>query len=130
MCAYELRPHHALCMRFFTGHGYSAEFTANMRAVISALERGAEVRICTGPDAICARCPNMQAGRCTSDGKVARYDAAVMALCGLRAGDVTTLDELHAAVERGVLRNGRLGEVCGDCEWSALCQSSPLAAQG
>lgn len=114
-------------MCFFTGHGYSEEFTANMRGVICALERGAEARICSGPDAICARCPNMQAGRCTSEGKAARYDAAVMALCGLRPGQCVTAAQLRRAVIDGILRPDRLDGVCGDCEWSPICRNMSRA---
>ena len=122
MSTYDLRPHHALCMCFFTGRGYSADFIANMDMVLRDLERGATARICAGSDALCAHCPNLQAGRCASAGKVARYDAAVMALCGLHECDIVTAAELRRAVIGNILRPGKLAAVCGDCEWSGLCQ--------
>ena len=40
-----LRPHHLLCIQKFTGHGYSADFTAHMTAVVSELAENPETAV-------------------------------------------------------------------------------------
>ena len=36
--------------------------------------------------------------------------------------DIVTAAELRRAVIGNILRPGKLAAVCGDCEWSGLCQ--------
>ncbi len=122
MCSYKLRPHHSLCIRFFRGSGYSPAFVENMSRVIAAL--GADdpaVTLTCSADAICAACPNDRGGVCESAEKVARYDDAVARLTGLNEGDELRWSALCARVDEAILRPGRRGEVCGDCQWSDLC---------
>ena len=122
MSSCNLRPHHGLCIRFFEGKGYSPEFADNMADVIRTLE-GADIRLAAGVDAICTACPNNEAGVCLHADKVRRYDEAVLAACGLTAGQVLGWRELSELVGSSIIRAGRLREICGDCAWSAICQS-------
>ena len=122
MCTCDLRPHHALCTRFFTGKGYSPEFTRNMERVLGQLRGGAQVRMVAGADSLCAACPNLAQGVCSSAEKVERYDAAVLALCGIEPGRELNYAELSALVDRSILAPRLLDDVCGDCEWHSLCR--------
>ena len=49
-----LRPHHGMCLSYFSGKGYSTGFTANMARIKSLLEETDPlVRLTTGMDCIC-----------------------------------------------------------------------------
>lgn len=117
-----LRPHHAVCIRFFRGKGYSPEFAAHMAAVIAGLKADAPVRIVLGADTICSACPGNNAGTCDTAVKSDRYDAAVLKLCGLAYGDELSYGELAALIAEKVIECGLREEVCGDCEWSDICR--------
>ena len=83
MSSCELRPHHALCVGFFRGKGYSEGFVENMSAFIGTL----------------------------------------------RASDpLLTLrwSELSARAREHILSPGRLGEVCGDCQWYEICSQATV----
>lgn len=129
MSRYNLRPHHGLCLHFFRGAGYSEAFVQNMAAIQHALAQNPMVTLVSGADQVCAACHHRvgQAG-CDAQQKVVRYDAAVLALCQCKVGDVLAWDDFFAKVQGRILREHRLGEICADCEWYAICSS--LAAQG
>ena len=118
---FELRPHHGLCLCFFRGKGYSKEFVENMTRIQGALAENPLIRLAGNTDAICAACPNNQAGCCRTAEKVARYDREVLRRCGLFQGDVISFRELDKQIRQGILDEGQREAVCGDCQWSALC---------
>lgn len=119
-----LRPHHGLCGEFFRGEGYSGEFTENMRNVLNRLDSlNPEIRLTSGPDAICERCPNNIDGVCETAEKSCRYDLAVLDLCGLSEGDVLRRNVFRELVREKIILPGRLTEVCGDCRWYGICRS-------
>lgn len=120
-----LRPHHGMCMAYFVGRGYSEEFAAHMAAVLAALTPDAPVRLTTGVDAVCAACPNNLCGVCDTAEKVAAYDRAVLALCGLGEGCVLPFGRFTALVQRTILGPGLRPAVCGGCQWNALCAVQP-----
>lgn len=122
-----MRAHHALCAGFFTGHGYSEDFTRNMERVLAALNEGAPIVLCEGADAICACCPGLERGVCRDSGKVVRYDAATLNALGLRLGQITSWAELRAQVMKRVILPGKLSDICPDCQWRALCQEAARA---
>lgn len=117
-----LRPHHALCIGFFRGKGYSDEFVENMAMVTRRLRaEDPSLSLRRTADAICRSCPNNCGGVCESADKVARYDDAVLRLTGLADGTQLHWSELRALARRHILEPGRLGEVCGDCQWFDIC---------
>jgi len=118
---FSLRPHHALCIGFFQGKGYSGEFTENMKYIVNLLEtENPEVTVTASTDRICSKCPHNQNGVCTSD-KVNTYDKKVLELCGLENGTHIKWEKLRSEVKLKILGNGRLNEVCGDCKWQYIC---------
>ena len=78
--AIRLRPHHGLCIRHFTGKGYSPAFVENMARVIAGLRAAPEtdIELTAGADVLCASCPHNQSGWCASAPKPDRYDRAVL----------------------------------------------------
>ena len=123
MCA-ELRPHHALCVRFFRGYGYSDGFCRSMESVIAVLMKNdPTVTLTDGTDMICSGCPKNADGSCSLSGKAAQYDRKTAELCGLSFGAEIKWSELYGRAYREIVQKGLLGEVCGDCAWSSICSA-------
>lgn len=80
------------------------------------------VRLTDQADEICRACPNNLSGQCESAEKVRRYDREVLSRCGLTAGDVLPYRELTERVRKTILLPGHREEICGDCQWTDLCQ--------
>lgn len=117
-----LRAHHGMCLSFFQGEGYSDGFTQHMAMVQQSLMQDRLVRVVDGVDEICRKCPNRHGDRCVTQEKVWRYDRQVLTLCGLEAGSVLPYSEFHRLVEEQILISGKREEICGSCEWDALCK--------
>lgn len=117
-----LRAHHGLCLRFFQGKGYSGAFVENMAQKKAMLEENSLVRLTDQADEICRACPNNLSGQCESAEKVWCYDREVLSRCGLTAGDVLPYRELTERVRKTILLPGHREEICGDCQWTDLCQ--------
>ena len=120
-----LRAHHGLCLRFFQGKGYSGAFVENMAQKKAMLEENPLVRLTDQADEICRACPNNLSGQCESAEKVRRYDREVLSRCGLTVGDVLPYRELTERVRKTILLPGHREEICGDCQWTDLCQCLP-----
>ena len=121
-----LRPHHALCVLFFEGKGYSPAFIENMTAILA--EPSQMVHITMGCDSLCRDCPHNQDGICDDEVKVAQFDQQVLDLSGeiFQDEQAKFLSEFCQSVYDTILRQGRLAEVCGECEWAPLCQDKWL----
>lgn len=117
----KLRAHHLLCLPNFIGEGYDDAFTANMAAQKRRLAEEGRFTLTWGADDICAACPNRCGADCVTQEKVARYDAAVCRLLGLVPNCRFDAAALEKRVREEIFRAGRLGEICGDCEWYPLC---------
>ncbi len=117
----ELRAHHGLCISHFVGEGYDSAFIENMKKTIQEFTAGTEITVVVRPDQVCARCPHNESGICTSEEKVQHYDRAVLKLCGLKPGAQLCYGEYASLVRQRIISAGRLGEVCGGCQWYSLC---------
>ena len=127
MSGCELRPHHALCVGFFRGKGYSEGFVENMSAFIGTLRASDPLlTLRSAADPLCGSCPHNRGGMCESADKVARYDAAVLRLLALADGAELRWSELSARAREHILSPGRLGEVCGDCQWYEICSQATV----
>lgn len=121
MDIYKIRAHHGMCLAYFKGKGYSAEFTEHMGKVKRELEKNPKVRIIDETDDICGHCPNNVSGVCTSMDKVAGYDHKALALCGLEAGTELEWKAFEGLVRSRILDAGKRKAVCGDCQWNDVC---------
>lgn len=120
-----LRPHHGMCLAYFAGHGYSTDFTSHMERILSVLTPSTPVRLLVKTDAVCAGCPNNQAGLCSKPELVAAYDHAVLERCGLKENAELSFGEFTALVEQNILSSGLRREICGSCQWSGICDAQP-----
>ena len=124
----KIRPHHGLCAEFFRGEGYSGEFAENMGNIISYLrENSPRVVITEGADEICSGCPNLSGGACSGE-KAAKYDRAVLELCGISYGDEMNWNDFSGAVRKNIILQGKLTEICSDCRWFYICGQAESAA--
>ena len=119
MSVHKIRAHHAMCLYFFQGRGYSGEFVENMRRMKAVLEEIPEIHLTDSPDDICAACPNRLTENCAE--KASRYDREVLRRCGLSVGDTLSYEDFSKKVVETILRPGVRGAICGDCQWSSLC---------
>lgn len=126
-----MRGHHLLCALGFRGLGYSAEFSANMAAVLSRLDRAADtpVTVIDTPDAICSAFPADQPGHCTTP-QVIERDRRVIAGMGLKPGAVRSWAELRARLS-GAFQPSDLDSLCATCPWLPLgyCAQGLAAAR-
>src|SRR3990172_4704328 len=85
-----LRAHHLLCICTFSGTGYSAEFTSNMRTIVDACRRpGQRVALVEGSDDVCAPCPHHAGSICNSDDeRAALMDRFVHTALGVETGGI------------------------------------------
>ena len=84
----KIRPHHILCMRAYSGNGYSEEFKIKMEGIIKEIkayneflqvdnlkEKIKEVELVFYTDSICEKCPNkLDENLCSSQEKVNLLD--------------------------------------------------------
>lgn len=120
-----LRPHHALCIQKFTGHGYDERFTEHMTEICEKLrnERETIVYITEGCDELCAWCPHGRDGVCSTLEKVADMDAAVRLALGLVPGGTVSWSELSRQAREKIFGTENFERICADCEWYPLCRS-------
>lgn len=117
-----LRPHHALCIRFFEGKGYSGEFTKHMAKIIKKLqEPGQLIVLADEEDEICGKCPNYLENGCRQKEKVKGYDERVLEMTGMSCGEKIDFRILWELVEKKIMEAGKFHEICGGCSWAAIC---------
>ncbi len=122
MSNYKIRPHHGLCSYFFSGSGYSNEFVENMTLVLTRLKENPMITLVSEEDIICTACPNNDHHTCACIEKVSRYDAAVLASCGLSFGDNISFHDFQMKLKQEILEKDKLSTICGDCEWFPICK--------
>lgn len=127
-----LRGHHLLCIHGFRGLGYSPEFVANMSAIVERLQTRPQtaVEIISGPDAICAGCPQDAASHCTEE-RVSERDRLVLQRLGASPGDAFSWAELVGRVRRRI-DPAFLRRACASCPWLPLgyCEEGIAQLQG
>lgn len=121
MLKLQLRPHHALCIQFFCGNGYSKEFTQNLQYIIDNINKQTKVEITLGRDMLCEKCPNLKNGKCISDKKVCEYDNKVIELCDFKYGDTVTADKFFTQAKNNIIDCNKLSMVCKGCQWINIC---------
>ena len=123
-----LRPHHALCIQKFTGHGYDDRFTEHMTEICETLQkfRDTQIDIIYGCDELCAVCPHNGRGKCATLEKVDAMDAAVLEAIGAHSGGTLPWRKLAGEARKNVLETDRFEKICGSCEWFDLCRSTSI----
>jgi hypothetical protein len=119
-----LRPHHGLCIQYYTGRGYNEEFTTNMDYITDVLKGNPaqEIVLRTGADVLCECCPHYQEGACRTEEKAAGYDSKCLSLSGFHDGQHLTWGLFKKALADEIIKKSALKDVCGDCVWFSLCE--------
>ena len=117
----QLRPHHILCIAHYEGKGYSEEFNIKMQAIIEALKSGGQFELTFWPDDLCASCPNLVGGICSSEEKVQRYDRLTAGLLGITEKECLN-SEIFKSAEEKIYEPDKFDQICSDCEWSYICR--------
>ncbi len=119
-----IRGHHVICLQFFHGEGYSAEFAMNLFRVIDSLTQGAKGTVVIGPDDVCAACPALKDGHCAqepdSEEAIRVLDALALEMLELDAGEEFEWGAATLSVQRVLERWRALA--CGGCEWEEACR--------
>lgn len=123
-----LRPHHLLCIQKYTGHGYSAEFTAHMDSIVSLFAEHPEtlITMVQGCDDLCQMCPNRCDGVCTALEKVEHMDHGVRTVCSLTDGDTISWDEAADRARVRIFNTDQFQTICADCQWFDLCRETEV----
>lgn len=117
-----LRGHHLICLHFFRGEGYTAEFVENLEAVLDALERDCAL-IVAGGDDVCAACPSLVDGTCTlephGEAGIRRLDDLALELLDLAPGEEVDFAQVRHKVQEilGLWRES----ACDGCDWEGVC---------
>lgn len=113
-----LRPHHALCIRFFEGKGYSEDFVRHMYGIIARLQQeNPTVTLHEDCDCICEGCPNNTDGVCADDEKVRAIDERVLDFLQYKAGDKVRWSDLYEKANEEIIGCGKLKKACQNCQW-------------
>ena len=112
-------------MAYFTGRGYSDDFTANMAWLLETLTPDSPVCLTVGADAVCGPCPNNRGGLCDKPELVAAWDREVLELCGLGEGCILKFGDFTRLVQDNILETELRPGICGGCQWNDLCSGQP-----
>ena len=128
----KIRPHHILCMRAYSGNGYSEEFKIKMEGIIKEIkayneflqvdnlkEKIKEVELVFYTDSICEKCPNkLGENLCSSQEKVNLLDFKVINHFNLKEG-IYNYKDLEDLVY-GSINECIFDDICKECEWYGI----------
>jgi hypothetical protein len=124
-----------LCIQFFEGKGYSAEFVDNMLQIKEKLENdNPMVKIVIGADSICMKCPNLINGKCKSEEEILEHDKRVYHQIN-KTFSAKSYDrrenyfiekemrwkDICNVVYNEIINKNKLKDVCVKCKWSDIC---------
>ncbi len=119
---YKLRPHHGLCISFFSVKKYSEKYKEHIKKIIAELENASIVCVTLQSDIFCEGCPSrLQDGSCSVADKVREYDQKILELCGWKEGMLLPYSEFKQDIHDNILSCRKCETICGDCEWSEIC---------
>lgn len=124
MFNFKIRAHHAMCLQFFCGKGYSSPFVENMKYISKALSKNPLIMVVDYGDDICSECPNYARDEiCTSQEKVSTYDSKVLQLCSIKGGSIMYWNDFLNAVNKHIISVHKRSAICGDCQWNEICEN-------
>jgi uncharacterized protein len=119
-----IRAHHLLCMQGFQGYGYSSDFVANMRQIISFLKLNPYhyLEIVVNTDELCSQCPYNVVGRCEkgSHDEINNIDRLVIENADLNLKHIYTVNEAFKTINEN-LNYHHIVSICSECKWKNKC---------
>ena len=118
---YKLRPHHGLCISFFSVKKYNEKYKEYIKKIIAELENASIVCVTLQLDIFCEGCSSrLQDGSCSVADKVREYDQKILELCGWKEGMLLPYSEFKQAIHDNILSCKKCEIICGDCERNLL----------
>ena len=123
----KLRGHHLVCLQFFHGEGYTAEFVENLR-IIKELMQDELIQISDGSDDVCGKCAYRENDACGygehGDEKIREMDETALKLLKTAPGGRVSGDEIREELPR-MFREWH-SAYCTACEWRRVCEGDKL----
>lgn len=123
MLKFNLRPHHLLCLNFYSGKGYNKVFNEQIGYIYKNLAYNPEIKIVKGHDCLCYSCPNMIENICKDHNKVLKYDTLVLDYCNITYDSTYYWEDINKIVNNKIILNNRLISICSDCCWFDICNN-------
>ncbi len=124
----KLRGHHLICLHFFNGGGYSAEFIENLKEALKKAEAGEKIEVQPGPDNICKKCPHLKEDKCVykedSETKIRAMDKKALELLGIKTGTEIKWQNLRERIP-GIFDKWKK-KYCTECTWKGICEENPF----
>jgi len=125
-----LRGHHLICLQFFRGEGYNAEFIENLGGILKSASEHA-VDITGGADDVCRRCPHLQHTRCQysegADEGITEMDSKALALLDLTRGMTVKWEEVRQRIY-WIFKIWHEA-YCLECSWRQACEKNDFFRQ-
>ena len=119
---YKLRPHHGLCISFFSVKKYNEKYKEYIKKIIAELENASIVCVTLQSDIFCEGCSSrLQDGSCSVADKVREYDQKILELCGWKEGMLLPYSEFKQAIHDNILSCKKCEIICGDSKLSEIC---------
>ena len=119
------RGHHLICLHFYNGEGYNAEYIEHLTNTLTIAEEGV-IEICADADCICNVCPHLRDGACmhyeNADADIRRMDATALELLKLTPGTSVSWKVVRVKVEK--IFHEWYGLYCKDCNWITACRKN------
>ena len=124
--ALKLRGHHLICLHFFRGEGYSAEFTANLREILKRAGTGERIEVASEADNVCNICPYLKGQECfyrkKSDPEIRGMDREALMLLELKVRDIVLWPDIREKIPAIFRRWSE--EFCRVCDWRLACEKN------
>ena len=129
--ALKLRGHHLICLHFFRGEGYRAEFTANLREILKRAETGEQIEVASEADDVCKICPYFKGKEChykkESDPEIQGMDREALMLLELTVRDIVLWPDIRKKIP--ALFHRWSEEFCRACDWRLACGKNAFFRQ-
>jgi hypothetical protein len=123
-----LRGHHLICLHFFNGEGYDYEFIENLRKILERAWSGEKIKICSGADDICRKCPHLKGEMCyfdrDADQEIRKMDRRAIKLLRLSAQGKVDWSEIRDKIP-AVIKEWA-DTYCKACGWKKACKETLL----
>jgi hypothetical protein len=126
----KLRGHHLICLHFFHGEGYNAEYVENLSHVLK-MAAYKEIEICNGIDDVCKKCPYVKDEKCYynehADEEIKEMDEKARRLLNLTTG--MKIKWYKIKKELSGIFNEWSESYCKDCNWRQVCEKDVFYKQ-
>ena len=127
----KLRGHHLICLHFFRGEGYRAEFTANLGEILKRAETGEQIEVASEADDVCNICPYFKGKEChykkESDPEIQGMDREALMLLELTVSDIVLWPDIRKKIP--ALFHRWSEEFCRACDWRLACGKNAFFRQ-